>query len=124
MKLVDDPRFAMALELFNSGAWYEAHDAFEELWHEQVNPERRLLQGIIQIAVAHVHLERGNARGATILLGEGIGRLKASLPTALGLDLTLLHALASARLLVLQNDGDPEQLPPPSLSSCHDPMGP
>lgn len=124
MKLVDDPRFAMALELFNSGAWYEAHDAFEELWHEQVNPERRLLQGIIQIAVAHVHLERGNARGATILLGEGIGRLKASLPTALGLDLTLLHSLASARLLVLQNDGDPEQLPPPSLSSCHDPVGP
>ncbi len=114
----------MALELFNSGAWYEAHDAFEELWHEQVNPERRLLQGIIQIAVAHVHLERGNARGATILLGEGIGRLKASLPTALGLDLTLLHSLASARLLVLQNDGDPEQLPPPSLSSCHDPVGP
>lgn len=124
MKLVDDPRFAMALELFNSGAWYEAHDAFEELWHEQVNPERRLLQGIIQIAVAHVHLERGNARGATILLGEGIGRLKASLPTALGLDLTLLHSLASARLLVLQNDGDPEQLPPPSLSSCHDPVRP
>ena len=124
MKLVDDPRFAMALELFNSGAWYEAHDAFEELWHEQVNPERRLLQGIIQIAVAHVHLERGNARGATILLGEGIGRLKASLPTALGLDLTLLHSLASARLLVLQNDGDPEQLPPPSLSFCHDPVGP
>lgn len=124
MKLVDDPRFAMALELFNSGAWYEAHDAFEELWHEQVNPERRLLQGIIQIAVAHVHLERGNARGATILLGEGIGRLKASLPTALGLDLTHLHALASARLLVLQNDGDPEKLPPPTLPSCRDPVGP
>lgn len=124
MKLVDDPRFAMALELFNSGAWYEAHDAFEELWHEQVNPERRLLQGIIQIAVAHVHLERGNARGATILLGEGIGRLKASLPTALGLDLTHLHALASARLHVLQNDGDPEKLPPPTLPSCRDPVGP
>ena len=80
MNLLEDPRFITALELFNSGAWYEAHDAFEELWHEQVDPNRRLLQGILQIAVAHVHLERGNTRGATILLGEGIGRLKPSLP--------------------------------------------
>lgn len=123
MNLVDDSRFTKALDLFNSGAWYEAHDAFEELWHEQVNPERRLLQAIIQIAVAHVHLERGNARGATILLGEGIGRLKASLPSALGLDLNKLNTLASARLHALQHDGDPEQLPPPTLSPCRDPMG-
>ena len=73
MSLVNDPRFPKALELFNSGAWYEAHDAFEEIWHEQIDPERKLIQAIVQIAVAHVHLERGNTRGATILLGEGLG---------------------------------------------------
>ncbi len=122
MNLVDDPRFTIALELFNSGAWYEAHDAFEELWHEQVNPDRRLLQGILQIAVAHVHLERGNTRGATILLGEGIGRLKASLPTALGLDLMALHNVASARLQALQNEGNPDDFPPPTLSRSNDPV--
>ena len=92
MSLLDDPRFPKALELFNSGAWYEAHDAFEELWHEQMDPERKLLQAIVQISVAHVHLERGNLRGATILLGEGIGRLTA-----------------------LQVGSDPEALPPPRL---------
>ncbi|MGB1195222.1 MAG: DUF309 domain-containing protein [Synechococcus sp.] len=123
MNLLDDPRFSKALELFNSGAWYEAHDAFEELWHEQVDPNRRLLQGILQIAVAHVHLERGNTRGATILLGEGIGRLKPSLPSALGLDLQALHTASSDRLNALQNDGNPDDDPPPKLIHTNDAVG-
>ena len=115
MSLVNDPRFPKALELFNSGAWYEAHDAFEEIWHEQIDPERKLIQAFVQIAVAHVHLERGNLRGATILLGEGIGRLKPSLPNALGLDLTALNKAAVDRLTALQSGNDPELLPPPRL---------
>ena len=123
MNLLDDPRFSKALELFNSGAWYEAHDAFEELWHEQVDPNRRLLQGILQIAVAHVHLERGNTRGATILLGEGIGRLKPSLPSALGLDLQALHTASSVRLHALQNGGNPDDDPPPKLFHTNDAVG-
>lgn len=123
MNLLDDPRFSKALELFNSGAWYEAHDAFEELWHEQVDPNRRLLQGILQIAVAHVHLERGNTRGATILLGEGIGRLKPSLPSALGLDLQALHTASSVRLNALQNDRNPDDDPPPKLFHTNDAVG-
>ena len=115
MSAVDDPRFPEALELFNSGAWYEAHDAFEEIWHEQIDPDRKLIQAIVQIAVAHVHLERGNTRGATILLGEGIGRLRPSLPSALGLDLDALHTAVSDRLSALQSGEDPEALPPPRL---------
>ena len=115
MSAVDDPRFPEALELFNSGAWYEAHDAFEEIWHEQIDPERKLIQAFVQIAVAHVHLERGNTNGATILLGEGIGRLRPSLPSALGLDLTSLHSVVSDRLNALQSGSDPEVLPPPKL---------
>ena len=115
MSPADDPRFPQALELFNSGAWYEAHDAFEEIWHEQIDPDRKLIQAIVQIAVAHVHLERGNTRGATILLGEGIGRLRPSLPSALGLDLNALHTAVADRLSALQSGSDPEALPPPRL---------
>ena len=70
-----DPRLGAAIALFNDAAWYPCHDGFEELWHETAGPMRPVLQGILQIAVAHLHLERGNLRGATILLGEGLGRL-------------------------------------------------
>ena len=64
-----DPRFSQGVALFNAAEWYEAHDMFEDLWHETADPERRTLQGIIQVAVAQLHLQRGNTRGATILFG-------------------------------------------------------
>lgn len=71
-----DPRFQAGVELFNQREWYAAHDAFEALWHDTEDPERRWLQGIVQIAVAMVHVERGNHNGALILLGEGCTRLR------------------------------------------------
>ncbi len=110
-----DPRFQQAVDLFNRRAWYEAHDAFEEIWHETAGPERRLLQGILQIAVAHVHLDRGNLRGATILLGEGVGRLSCAQPGDLGLDLPSVRDQARLRLEALQQETDPVVLPVPEL---------
>jgi predicted metal-dependent hydrolase len=110
-----DPRFGDAVRLFNAGEWYACHDGFEELWHETQGPCRRVLQGILQIAVAHLHLERGNRRGATVLLGEGLGRLQNAGSEQLGLDLALLRAAARERLLALQQEQDLGGLPLPRL---------
>ena len=110
-----DPRFQQALELFNAGEWYAAHDVFEELWHETADPERRSLQGILQVAVAQLHLQRGNRRGATILYGEALGRLKRPGTPDLGLDLEALCGAAQQRLEALQLDGDPESCTVPVL---------
>lgn len=115
MALQADPRFIAAVELFNSAAWYACHDGFEELWHETQAPCRRALQGILQIAVAHLHLERGNQRGATILLGEGLGRLLLWQPAVFGLDTAGLVEAARARLEALQRGDDPSPLPLPRL---------
>ena len=97
-----DPRFINAVNLFNAGAWYACHDGFEELWHETQGPCRRGLQGLLQIAVAHLHLERQNQRGATVLLGEGLGRLRSYGACLFGLDLERLRQAATARLQALQ----------------------
>tara|TARA_B100000405_G_scaffold198316_1_gene139046 strand:+ start:204 stop:560 length:357 start_codon:yes stop_codon:yes gene_type:complete len=110
-----DPRFQQGLELFNAGEWYAAHDIFEELWHETADPERRSLQGILQVAVAQLHLQRGNRRGATILFGEALGRLKRPGTPDLGLDLEALCRAAQQRLEALQQDGDPESCTVPVL---------
>jgi uncharacterized protein len=116
-----DPRFGEAVRLFNAGEWYACHDGFEELWHETQSPCRRVLQGILQIAVAHLHLERGNRRGATVLLGEGLGRLHNAGPESLGLDLEILRDAARSRLQALQQELDPEVLPLPRLQAiCAD----
>jgi predicted metal-dependent hydrolase len=113
--LMVDPRFGEAVRLFNAGEWYACHDGFEELWHETQGPCRKVLQGILQIAVAHLHLERGNRRGATVLLGEGLGRLQGAGDEQLGLDLALLRQLSRGRLQALQLEQDPSALPCPTL---------
>lgn len=114
--LMADPRLGDAVRLFNAGEWYACHDGFEELWHETQAPCRKVLQGILQIAVAHLHLERGNRRGATVLLGEGLGRLQGAGDACFGLDLILLRQRSRDRLLALQQEQDPDALPLPALS--------
>jgi len=100
--LLRDPRLALAVEHFNHGDWYAAHDHFEELWHDTQGALRPALQGVLQIAVAHLHLQRHNFHGATVLLGEGVGRLAKVEADALGLDLQSLRSQAKERLRCLQ----------------------
>ena len=119
--LLRDPRLQQAVSLFNTASWYACHDGFEELWHETQGPMRPVLQGILQIAVAHLHLERGNQRGATILLGEGLGRLQPCGDAALGLDLASLRACVSTRLAALQSQAPLEHLALPVLEPAATP---
>jgi hypothetical protein len=113
--LMADPRFGEAVRLFNAGDWYACHDGFEELWHETQGPCRKALQGVLQIAVAQLHLERGNVRGATVLLGEGIGRLRPYGGSVLGWSLDPLLDAAERRLRRLQQGLDPAGEPLPQL---------
>ena len=76
-----------ALNLFNNHKWYEAHDAFEEIWNSVDGDERQVIQGILQVSVSQFHLSKGNLNGATILLGEGLGRIKSRTKINLGIDL-------------------------------------
>tara|TARA_Y100001968_G_scaffold8330_1_gene7004 strand:- start:2791 stop:3159 length:369 start_codon:yes stop_codon:yes gene_type:complete len=77
----------VALNLFNDQKWYEAHDAFEDIWNTLDGDERQVIQGILQVSVSQFHLSKGNLNGATILLGEGLGRIKTRTNINLGIDL-------------------------------------
>ena len=103
---INDSRFEIGMKLFNSCQWYKSHDVFEEIWHETGGPERQLIQGILQVAVAQVHLENSNTNGATILYGEALGRLKRYQLNNLGLDIVGLCKCISRRLEFLQIGND------------------
>ena len=79
--------FLEALNLFNKQKWYEAHDAFEDIWNTLNGDERQIIQGILQVSVSQFHLSKGNLNGATILIGEGLGRIKSRTNIDLGIDL-------------------------------------
>ena len=114
--LTCDPRLGEAVRLFNAGEWYACHDGFEALWHETQGPCRRTLQGILQIAVAHHHLDRGNQRGAMVLLGEGLGRLQGAGAVQFNLALDPLRETARDRLLALHENRSLADLPFPKLT--------
>jgi predicted metal-dependent hydrolase len=52
------------IALFNAGAYFEAHEELELAWNADAGPGRELYRGILQVAVAYLHLTRGNYRGA------------------------------------------------------------
>ncbi len=114
-QLIADPRLWEAVARFNEGDWYSCHDGLEELWHETQGAMRPVLQGLLQIAVAELHRERGNLRGATVLMGEGLGRLQRCGEEAFGLSLEPLRSCVRLRLQVLQGGGDGADLPLPRL---------
>ena len=113
---INDYRFEIGMKLFNSGQWYKSHDVFEEIWHETGGPERQILQGILQVAVAQVHLENNNINGATILYGEALGRLKRFHLGNFGLDIEELSNCVSMRLESLQIGKDLDGCKLPVLS--------
>ena len=104
----NDKRFKEAIDLFNSGKWYPAHDVFEELWHETNYPERITIQGFLQISVAQLHLEKGNTNGAAILYGEALGRIEKTVIPNFGLDLEKLCQCVKERLKLLHRNCNPD----------------
>jgi uncharacterized protein len=70
------PEFWQGIDEFNAGEFYACHDTLETIWIPAVGVEKNLYQGVIQIAVAIYHLGNHNWRGAVILMGEGLNRLR------------------------------------------------
>jgi uncharacterized protein len=58
------PQAAEGLRLFNTGRYFEAHEALEDAWNEEKRRVRDLYRGILQIAVVYLHITRRNYNGA------------------------------------------------------------
>ncbi|MFO0973255.1 MAG: DUF309 domain-containing protein [Phycisphaerae bacterium] len=65
LSLVDERRgFHSGLALFNAGEFFEAHDAWEEIWSQVQDRRReRFYRGLIRAAVTLELLRRGRAVG-------------------------------------------------------------
>ncbi|MBF2051055.1 MAG: DUF309 domain-containing protein [Elainella sp. C42_A2020_010] len=84
------PEFWQGIEEFNQQQFYACHDTLEAIWMEAIEPQKTFYQGILQIAVALYHLGNQNFRGAIILLGEGMNRLRHYQPSFAGIDVVQL----------------------------------
>jgi predicted metal-dependent hydrolase len=75
---VDEERrlMAQAVDHFNAGRFFESHEFWEDLWHDEPPRDRDFVQGLIQVAAGLVHFQRENLRGAITLVERGAGRLE------------------------------------------------
>lgn len=63
-----DPHYAGWFACFNRGEYYEAHDVLEQLWlRERGRPNDHFYKGLIQLAGAFVHLQKGRLRPSEAL---------------------------------------------------------
>ncbi|NJN88589.1 MAG: DUF309 domain-containing protein [Leptolyngbyaceae cyanobacterium SL_7_1] len=97
--------FWLGVEQFNQQEFYACHDTLESLWMEAIEPDKTFYQGVLQLAVALYHLSNHNWRGAVILLGEGINRLRHYQPSYSAIEVTPLLEQSHHLLITLQQAG-------------------
>lgn len=112
------------IEHFNACDFFEAHEAWEELWTDYHGPSRKFYQGLIQAAVALHHFGNGNIRGAKKLFLSSQAYLDPYRPAHQHLDVEkFLAQLTDCFTEVMasseefpQIDIDPERIPEIHLS--------
>lgn len=121
------PTFRQSLErgvqLFNRQEFYEAHEAWEEGWIDEISDDRLLLQGLIQVAAGFYKLQVGSPVGTAKLLEQGLAKLERFEGRSLGVDLEGLlpevrawQARAVEMIAKQQAGYDPSLLPRISYS--------
>ena len=86
--------FIRGIAHFNAREFWDAHEAWEEIWLAAESDVDQFLQGLIQIAAAYHHLKRGTFSGGVRLFDAGLRRLRAFPPGFCDLDRTSAESLA------------------------------
>ena len=99
----ENTAYLRGVDFFNRGWWWEAHEAWEELWHVVEGKDERqhkLLKALIQLAACALNRERGVGGGADRLLASATAALDelVATPTLLGVDLNAMRQAAQSLL--------------------------
>jgi predicted metal-dependent hydrolase len=62
--------------LFNDHQFWHAHEAWEGIWLGAAGEEKVFLQGLIQLAAAYHHVQRGTFRGGVRLFDAALRKLE------------------------------------------------
>ena len=86
----------LGVAAFNRRDYFEQHEHFEAAWLAEDRAVREVYQGILQVGVAFLQIERSNWAGAVKIFRRGLPRLR-GLPThCLGIDIAAFRAAAEA----------------------------
>jgi hypothetical protein len=104
--------------LFNESRYFEAHEAFEDLWRVSTGDLRLVYQGVVQACAGLVKHQRGQNEPALTLLRKGLAKLQAGpVSGSCGFDVASLIEALRGVIDALQ-----ARLPfaPPAMHRSHD----
>lgn len=129
---VPDPQrlqwFERGLSLYAQGDFFEAHEAWEELWRDEPDPQyKRYLQGLIQVAAAMYKLfGHKMPKPAARLLRRALGKFDDFPPHHHGIDLLRLRYHAVTIIEELEAGVTAERasamIPPPIAPVADEPL--
>ena len=99
------------IDLFNRCAFFECHEALEEIWTPERGPRRLFLQSLIHIAVAFYQVQRGNRLGAERQLRKGLRKMEKYLPECEGVCTAEIYHEAEVVLKKIQGEEPIREFP-------------
>lgn len=97
------------IEELNAGEYFEQHESLEQAWMAEARPIREMYQGILQVGVAFLQIQRSNWAGAIKMFRRGLPRLRTLPPVCQGIDIASFRSAAEQIHWELTNSG-PEGL--------------
>jgi predicted metal-dependent hydrolase len=94
--------FTRGIALFNNREFWEAHEAWEEIWQNHPEDGRFFIQGLIQLAAAYHQLLRKIYRGYVIHLKRAQERLMLFPALFLGINVAALLETIDASLKTIE----------------------
>jgi hypothetical protein len=90
-QLEADEVVRQGIELFNSERYWESHEALEYAWRKASGSEKEVLQGVILVATALVHLQRDEDKVALSIIERAYSKLVEKDPEYVGIDIENLR---------------------------------
>ena len=107
---VERKLYLEGIQLFNEHEYFDAHEAWEDVWHMAYGIKHDFYQGLIQCAVALEHYRRSNPRGVVSLYKSYQPKFADVPPRFMGLDVgKFLGEMREALRPVLDADPLPEK---------------
>jgi predicted metal-dependent hydrolase len=90
-RLPPDEDHRLAVEHFNAGRFFPAHEAWESAWRQlRGTADEEFFHGLAQLGAGFTHYQRGNPHGARTLLRRAVARIRPYGPRHRGLDVEAL----------------------------------
>jgi uncharacterized protein len=91
--LTPEENHRLAIEHFDAGRYFPAHEAWETVWKQSKgSPDEEFFKGLSQLGAGYTHYRRGNPHGTHVLMRRALSRITRYGPSHQGIDLHRLSA--------------------------------